>query len=155
MPTLFYWAHQNIALKLFNEFRTHLLALISSLTGPFHPHHCSNNFICFPLIKESTSNLLHLSSKPKPPISHLSRHIIATSRSLQSSDQHLGLLQSYYVKTKFGSRAFRFPALSIWISLPFHIHSVASLNTFKSALKTIYFQAPQSPASMPQIRMRP
>ena len=60
--------HQNIPLRLFNESRTHLLALFSSLTGLFHPHHCSNNFIGFPLTIESISNLLHASSKPKPPI---------------------------------------------------------------------------------------
>src|SRR5208282_662789 len=60
--------HQNIRLKLFNESRTHLLALFFSLTGLFHPHHCSSNFIGFPSTKESTSNWLHSSSKPTPPI---------------------------------------------------------------------------------------
>ena len=47
MPTLFYMDHQNIPLKLCNESRTHLLVLFYSLTGLFHPHHCSNNFIGF------------------------------------------------------------------------------------------------------------
>src|SRR5208282_6379001 len=59
-------------------------------------------------------------------------------RSLRSLDQQL--LQSYHVKTNFGSRAFRFAAPIIWNSLPFHIRSSSSLNAFKSALKTFYFQ---------------
>ena len=67
-------------------------------------------------------------------------HPYIPSRSLRSSDQQL--LQSHYVKTNFGSRAFRSAAPSIWNSLPLHIRSASSLNAFKSALKTFYFQAP-------------
>ena len=61
-------------------------------------------------------------------------------RSLRSADQQL--LESPPSRTKFGSRAFRRAAPSVWNKIPLAVRSAPSISTFKNHLKTYYFTHP-------------
>ena len=63
----------------------------------------------------------------------------APSRSLRSSHQHLLKVPKSRLKT-VGDRAFSVSAPTLWNSLPAHIRTCQSLESFKSALKTFYFK---------------
>ena len=47
---------------------------------------------------------------------------------------------SFPHKLNIGARAFRHAAPSIWICLSFDVHTASTVSTFKSRLKTFYFQ---------------
>jgi len=62
------------------------------------------------------------------------------ARSLRSAD--LQLLNLPASKTKFGSRAFRCAAPSIWNAIPLTVRNSQSITSFKNHLKTFYFCHP-------------
>jgi len=75
----------------------------------------------------------------RPPyLSNLLQHHETTS-SLRSSSSHY--LSVPHDNLKFGSHAFRSPALRVWNSLPVSIRESQSLPTFRRHLKTFYFQS--------------
>ena len=66
-------------------------------------------------------------------------HLYSLARPLRSSaDTRLLKLPLYEHKTK-GDRAFSDFGPSVWNSLPSHIRNAATITTFKSALKTLFF----------------
>ena len=71
-------------------------------------------------------------------------HLYSPSRSLRSStDTHLLKILLYKCKTK-GDRAFSYFGPSVWNSLPPHIRNATNIDTFKSALKTYFFNLQES-----------
>jgi len=58
-------------------------------------------------------------------------------RLLRSSGQEF--LSVPHVNTNFGRRAFSYSSPTVWNSIPLHIRQSSSLNTFKTQLKTFYF----------------
>ena len=65
------------------------------------------------------------------------------SRTLRSSNQRL-LVEPKFRLSSCGSRAFVYVAPRLWNTLPFVIRSAASLNSFKSLLKTYLFRVAYS-----------
>ena len=65
--------------------------------------------------------------------------IAISNRTLRSSadSRKLFVIPS---RTKIGAQAFRHSAPQVWNSLPLNIHSVSSVQSFKSRLKTHYFR---------------
>ena len=57
---------------------------------------------------------------------------------LTSIYTHLFKIPLYKSKTK-GDHAFFYFGLSVWNSLPLHIRNATTIDTFKSALKTYFF----------------
>ena len=105
----------------------------SSLVACQSPIFYHTACLCFSTITSSTpaylSDLLQLYSP---------------SRSLRSSaDTHLFKIPLYTCKTK-GDRAFSYFGPSVWNSLPLHIRNAATIDTFKSALKTYLFNLQES-----------
>ena len=94
---------------------------------------CKTECLCFNAITSSTSAYL----------SDL-LHLYSPSRSLRSSaDTRLLKIPLYKCKTK-DDRAFSYFGPSVWNSLPLHIRNDTTIDTFKSALKTILFNLKES-----------
>ena len=61
------------------------------------------------------------------------------SHSLRSSSRNLLTVPCSNTST-YGDRAFSFTAAKLWNTLPDHIHSIDSITSFKSSLKTFLFK---------------
>jgi len=66
--------------------------------------------------------------------------LLHSYRPVHSADQQL--LESPHSRTKFGSRAFRRAAPSVWKKIPLSVRSAPSISTFKNHLQTYYFTHP-------------
>jgi hypothetical protein len=69
---------------------------------------------------------------------------------LRSAD--LQLLNLPASKTKFGSRAFRCSAPSIWNDIPLNVRNSPSIASFESNLKTYFCHPPAQPCHFPCLR---
>ena len=142
----------------YNEFKTHLPVLFFTLIDSLTQTHYSNNFTGFTvefnshwLLATITYNSLSTSS-PDYLASLISR--CQPARSLRSAD--LQLLNLPASKTKFGSRAFRCSAPSIWNVIPLNVRNSPSIAYFKNNLKHILLLPSSCPVlsfSVPQIRI--
>ena len=71
-------------------------------------------------------------------------HLYSPSRSLRSSaDIRLLKIPLYKCETK-GDRAFSYLDSSVWNSLPLFTGNAATIDTFRSALKTYLFDPPET-----------
>ena len=137
-------AHLHIQSLNYNESKTHLLELFSTQIGFLTQAHYSINStgsqfkVEFDLkLATITYNSLSTSS-PDYLATLISRY--QPARSLRSAD--LQLLHLPASKTKFGSRAFRCAAPSIWNAIPLTVRNSPSITSFKNHLKIFYFCHP-------------